>query len=214
MQWIKKLLIFGILLYFFIILPRTSVSAIDLWPFNNRPSVTPTTTPYQFPTPYLTGTIFPTSSMNPTPSTYLSSNCSSVIITEGNNQNAPTTGRFIVSGYDNNGNIRQYSIEYGDGNTDTNTTGNFTHIYNTSGVYTVRGGIVDSQNNLRNQNSACMVTFNATNTYQNTNPPTIYTQPGTGLPTVVTVIAMISAIGSTLLWGALEKREHNTNETN
>lgn len=115
--------------------------------------------------------------------------CSNVFITEGNNTQAPTTAKFSVTGYDNKGAITNYRLDFGDGTTLENASGNFEKRYETPGTYVIRGYIYDSQKNWKGGEAACKVSL-----YVNTKP--MEKQPSTGTPTLFSLIGIGSGIAS------------------
>lgn len=124
--------------------------------------------------------------------------CSNVFIIDGNTDNAPATGVFKVTGYDNKGSIKNYRIEFGDGTVLEQPSGVFEKRYDSPGTYAVSGYILDSQDQWVGGTSKCKTNF-----IVNTDKMTV--QPKTGTPTIVSIIGVSSGIVSFVLW-ELRKR--------
>lgn len=121
------------------------------------------------------------------------SDCADLFITNGNQQPAPATGGFIISGYDNKGPIKKYRLDFGDGQTLEGDTAKFEKLYKTPGTYTIRGYIQDSTNNWKGGTGNCQKTL-----YVQTKPLT--SQPKTGTPTWFTFFGLGSGLASLLVW--------------
>lgn len=123
------------------------------------------------------------------------SGCSDLFITEGQDQQAPVTAKFSVTGFDNKGSLQQYKVDFGNGIVKEGSGSSFEQRYESAGTYTVRGYVKDSQGNWKGGDSTCQRTL-----YVRTAPLT--TQPKTGTPTDLTVFGVSSGIvGSVLLLG-------------
>ncbi len=61
--------------------------------------------------------------------------------------NAPLTVTFTCNAHDPDGEVEGYDINYGDGYTDSNNNGDFTHTYSNSGSYTVICTVKDNDGN-------------------------------------------------------------------
>lgn len=118
--------------------------------------------------------------------------CSNVFITQGNYTKAPTTMTFEVTGYDNKGAISQYKMDFGNGQTLTQTSNTFSYQYATAGTYVARGYVLDTQNRWLTADSCTQVAYATTQT--------LTQQPGTGTPTWFTIIALASGlIGASMI---------------
>ncbi len=128
--------------------------------------------------------------------------CSNLFILDGNYTQAPSTVTFRVTGYDNKGGIKQYKVDFGNGQTQESSNGLLTHTYNTAGTYTIHGYVLDSQNIWTGANDTCARTL-----YIETQSLTA--QPNTGTPTWFTVVAIMGGITgiSLVLSGALSTQK-------
>lgn len=81
--------------------------------------------------------------------------CSEVVIVEGQDATPSATVVMEVRGYDNQGEIQQYRLDFGDGAEAENESGRFEHSYGTAGTYTVVGEVQDSRGNWRGAKDAC-----------------------------------------------------------
>lgn len=112
------------------------------------------------------------------------SDCSDLFITGGNYSQPPTTGKFLVTGYDNKGSLRKYKVDFGNGVVKESDSNAFEQVYDRTGTYTVSGFIKDTQNNWKGGSGSCQKAL-----YVSTQPLT--SQPATGTPTALTVIAIL-----------------------
>lgn len=119
------------------------------------------------------------------------SECANVFLTEGNNVMAPTTVKFLVTGYDTKGAIRNYKIDFGTSETAESTNGVFEKRYDKPGTYIVHGFIYDTKDNWKTNENSCRQTVTVLTT-------PIATQPETGVPTVFTAIALSSGLAGVL----------------
>ncbi len=109
--------------------------------------------------PALTPTPNPTNSPIPTPTSIAQqSSCEDLSIISGNNTTVPTTVSFRVRGSDNKGSIQRYRYFYGDSRTDESDSPDMSHRYETSGTFTARAEIKDSQGYWKSS-SACEKTI-------------------------------------------------------
>ncbi len=113
------------------------------------------------------------------------SDCSDLFITEGNFTRAPTTAKFVVTGFDNKGSIKRYKLDFGDGTSMESQSNTFSKRYNTAATYTVRGFILDSLNNWKGGSGSCEKSF-----YVATRP--LASQPKTGTPTEISLLGLAS----------------------
>jgi PKD repeat protein len=128
--------------------------------------------------------------------------CSNLFILSGNYTQAPSTVTFRVTGYDNKGGIKQYKVDFGNGQTQESTNGLFSSTYNTAGTYTIHGYVLDSQNIWTGANDTCTRTL-----YIETQSLT--SQPNTGSPTWFTIVAIVGGITgiSLVLSGSLSTQK-------
>jgi hypothetical protein len=126
------------------------------------------------------------------------SGCSDLFILEGNDTEAPTTAKFRVTGFDNKTGIQQYKVDFGNGVVKEQSGEHFEQRYEQPGTFTIKGYIKDSQGNWKGGDSSCQRTL-----YVKTKPLT--TQPKTGTPTNITVLAVTSGfIGLVMLMRKLQ----------
>lgn len=119
--------------------------------------------------------------------------CSNLFIVSGNYTQAPSQVSFEVTGFDNKGAVRGYRVDPGSGQLQESSTGTFTISYPTAGTYTIKGYVLDSQNNWIGGTGTCARTL-----YVTTQPLT--RQPGTGTPTIFTIVAILGgAVGFSFL---------------
>lgn len=109
--------------------------------------------------------------------------CSSVYITSGQGNQAPTDVEFHVTGYDNKGSLQAFKLDFGNGVTKENAGDTFVQRYETAGTYTVRGYVKDSEGNWKGGEDGCKQTL-----FVSTKP--ITTQPSTGTPTAFTLLSL------------------------
>lgn len=122
------------------------------------------------------------------------SGCSDLFIQEGNDTQAPSTAKFRVTGYDNKGSLQQFRVDFGNGVVKESAGEYFEQRYEQPGTYTIKGYIKDSQGNWKGGDSTCQRTL-----YIKTKPLT--TQPETGTPTNLTILAVTSGfIGTVMLF--------------
>lgn len=120
--------------------------------------------------------------------------CSNIFIRSGNDTEAPTTGKFTVTGYDNKGNIQGYKVDFGNGIVKEESSGLFEQVYDKAGTYTVKGYIKDSKGEWKGGTDTCETKF-----YARTKPLT--SQPKTGTPTGMTIISLLAGVtGSGLMF--------------
>lgn len=113
--------------------------------------------------------------------------CSNIFIRDGNNMQAPTTGKFTVTGYDNKGSIQGYKVDFGNGIVKEENSGLFEQAYDKAGTYTVKGYIKDSKGEWKGGTETCEVKF-----YAETKP--LVSQPKTGTPTGLTVVSLLAGL--------------------
>lgn len=110
--------------------------------------------------------------------------CSYLQIVSGQNNQAPALVNFKVAGYDNKGDLKNYKIDYGDGNQVEANQEEFEHQYVSPGTYKVKASVQDSTGEWR-RSSACEQTV-----YVSTKP--ITKQPSTGTPTWFSILGLTS----------------------
>ncbi len=121
------------------------------------------------------------------------SGCSDVHFIEGNNTKAPTTAKFVITGFDNKGSIKRFKMDFGNGITAESDSPNFEQRYDTAGTYTIRGYVLDSGDNWKGGDGSCKRSL-----YVNTEP--LSSQPKTGTPTVFSLLGISSgAVGFAIL---------------
>lgn len=120
------------------------------------PTITPTRTPTpsSSPTPTISPTITPT--LTPTRPVHYSS-CKSLEIISGNYALVPATVRFQASGEDSLGAIQRYRFYFGNGQQRETSSNQIEYRYESSGNFTARVEIQDSQGNWRTSD-ACQTT--------------------------------------------------------
>lgn len=129
------------------------------------------------------------------------SDCSDLFILSGNALQPPSTGKFLVTGYDNKGPVRRYKIDFGNGIVKENDSGSFEQLYDTAATYTIRSYVQDTQNNWKGSADRCQKSF-----YVSTKP--LISQPGTGTPTGFTILAVASGIAGMSLLVLKKHRAH------
>lgn len=140
--------------------PQTNCSVVPSPTVTPRPSVTPSPTPTKTPTPSKTPTPTPTVkiTLTPTPTTKAhSSSCDGLTIISGNNSLVPATIKFEAKASDSENLIRKYKFYFGDGDSQESYSNQINHYYDTSGTFTARVEIQDSQYNWQSS-SACVAT--------------------------------------------------------
>ncbi len=90
---------------------------------------------------------------------------------------------FTLTGFDNKGGIQQYRLDYGNGITKDQDGKTFQQTYTSSGTFTARGYIKDSEGNWQGGDGSCQQIV-----YVNTMP--LQSQPKTGAPTELTLAAL------------------------
>ncbi|MFZ5376743.1 MAG: PKD domain-containing protein [Patescibacteria group bacterium] len=120
------------------------------------------------------------------------SDCSNLYVSAPNGSQAPATINFDITGYDNKGSIQSYKLDFGNGQIEENSTGQFAKNYGTAGTYVAKAYIKDSQGNWQGGDDACRK-----NVYINTKP--IINQPSTGTPTEFTIFGLGSGLVGTAL---------------
>lgn len=116
------------------------------------------------------------------------SGCSNVFILDGNNAPVGSDVKFLVTGYDNKSGIREYKIDFGNGQVKQNNAKNFNLTFTSPGTYTVKGYITDSKNNEKGGTDSCAVPLYITGQQP------LQTQPATGTPTWFTVLGILSGL--------------------
>ncbi len=109
--------------------------------------------------------------------------CSSLYITAGQGNQAPTDVEFHVTGYDNKGSVQAYKLDFGNGVTKENSGETFVQRYETAGTYTARAYVKDSEGNWKGGEDGCKQSV-----FISTKP--ITTQPSTGTPTAFTILSI------------------------
>lgn len=123
------------------------------------------------------------------------SDCSDLFITEGQDQQAPVTAKFNVTGFDNKGSLQQYKIDFGQGVVKEQSGSQFEQRFDQAGTYTIKAYVKDSKGEWKGGSGNCQ-----RNLYVRTTPLT--TQPKTGTPTDFTIFAITSGfIGSVMVLG-------------
>lgn len=107
------------------------------------------------------------------------------VVSRSNSGRAPADVELKVSGYDNKGDIQQYKIEFGDGQTQESGERTLTHRYETAGTYQAKAFIKNSKGDWVGGDDSCR-----TNVYIETKPLT--KQPDTGTPTAMSVMGLVS----------------------
>ena len=90
---------------------------------------------------------------------------------------------FTLTGFDNKGGIQQYRLDYGNGITKDQDGNTFQQTYTSSGTFTARGYIKDSEGNWQGGSGSCQQIV-----YVNTKP--LQSQPKTGASTELTLAAL------------------------
>ena len=88
----------------------------------------------------------------PTPTTDHVSSCDDIDAISGNGDRVPATVRLRARGSDNEGNIQRYRFYFGDGEQTESSNPEVEHVYETSGRFTARVDIRDSQGNWKSSN--------------------------------------------------------------
>jgi len=161
--------------------------------FCGEPSPTPTPTititPTVTPTVTITPTVTPTTTITPTPHHEDESRCVglSASPTEGT---APLTVKFTGSGYDKNGDIKEYEFDFGDTSDWQPQVWNTTdseaaHRYENPGTYTAHLKVKDQGGQWRNGNDDCKKEIKVTKEPQVLAASAPKGLPETGLPEMV-----------------------------
>lgn len=115
------------------------------------------------------------------------SGCGNVFILNNNYAPVGSDVKFLVTGYDNKAGIKEYKIDFGNGQIKESNTGTFDLTFNAPATYTVKGYITDSKNNVKGGTDSCAVPLYITG-------QPIVTQPDTGTPTWFTILGMFSGL--------------------
>ncbi len=121
------------------------------------------------------------------------SDCSDLFIIDGNGAAAPATVSVRVTGYDNKGLLKKYSISSPESQAASNDSGAFQITFNTPGTYVLRGSVTDS---------AGVVKYGTGGTCEKTvmiNSGALTVQPNTGTPTWMSLAAILSGIAGFII---------------
>lgn len=115
------------------------------------------------------------------------SGCSNVFVIGTNYATAGTNVKFLVTGYDNKSGIKEYKIDFGNGQVKQSNTGTFDLTFSTPGTYTVKGYIKDSKDTEKGGAGSCQTPLYITG-------QPLQTQPSTGTPTWFTIVGLFSGL--------------------
>lgn len=115
------------------------------------------------------------------------SGCGDVFILGQNYAPVGSDIRFLVTGYDNKSGIKEYKIDFGNGQVKQGNVGSFNQTFTAPGTYTVKGYVVDSKSVEKGGDGSCKVPLYITG-------EPIETQPDTETPAWFTGGALLSGI--------------------
>lgn len=114
--------------------------------------------------------------------------CTEIIVFTDEPVGVGDTVEMQVAGYDTQGDVSSYRIDYGDGETDTDSNGEFRHTYDETGTYTVQGAIRDKDGEWH-EDRACRTSVRVGNVTTR-----LTSQPDTGPELWMTASGLLSLV--------------------
>lgn len=118
--------------------------------------------------------------------------CTALAIVDGDNIQVPAVVKMLVEGSDNKGKIQGYKVDFGDGESSEQEDSNeFGHTYAKAGTYELKAEIKDSEGNWVSDKD-CDEELSVKTTVMEE-------QPETGVPTILTVMALAAVAGGIMM---------------
>ena len=118
--------------------------------------------------------------------------CSDLHIQADNSAQAPSNVIFIITGYDNKGEVQRYRLSLPDGSIKESQSNSFTHTFDKPGTYQIDAFIQDSEGQWQGGSGNCQK-----NVYIHTK--NFDKQPDTGTPTIFGILATSSGLFGLIL---------------